>query len=327
MARIAENVSFALDNFDRAGEKARADAQKERLGRMLAALSATNEAIVRATSRTELFELVCEAAAKGGRFNSTSIMLARSDSDYTDMVAVAGPTADNMRRVKVSINADHPEGRGLCGNAFRARRACIANDLRADPRGSAFHQFIHSDGAMSGAAFPLLVSGEPVGVMFFISSEKDTFTPEFAELLQRLADNVSFAIGELRPGRREGEDRKSEGAPDADVRCAERDQRGDHARQIARRTVRSGVRGRGERRQVYLDHHRAGRIPAATCSRIVAAAGSGGRATRHVRLSVNEDRPEGRGLSGTAFRTRRPCITNDYVTDQRVAAFQAVVGS
>ena len=84
MARIGENVSFALDNFERASEKARADAQKERLGRMLAALSATNEAIVRATSRAELFELVCEAAAKGGRFNSTSIMLARPDSDYTD---------------------------------------------------------------------------------------------------------------------------------------------------------------------------------------------------------------------------------------------------
>ena len=105
---------------------------------MLAALSATNEAIVRATSRTELFELVCEAAAKGGQFNSTSIHAGRSDSDYTDMVAVAGPTADNMRRVKVSINADHPEGRGLCGNAFRSRQACIANDLRADPRGRRF---------------------------------------------------------------------------------------------------------------------------------------------------------------------------------------------
>jgi diguanylate cyclase (GGDEF)-like protein len=194
MARIAENVSFALENFERASEKAKTDAQKERLARMLSALSTTNEAIVRATSRAELFELVCEAAAKGGRFNSTSILLARSDIDIMDMVAVAGPTASNMRRVKVSNNADRPEGRGLCGNAFRARRACIANDLRADLRGSAFHQFIHSDGAMSGAAFPLLVSGQPVGVMFFISSEKDTFTAEFAELLQRLADNVSFAL-------------------------------------------------------------------------------------------------------------------------------------
>ena len=90
MARIAENVSFALENFERASEKAKADAQKERLTRMLSALSTTNEAIVRATSRAELFELVCEAAAKGGRFNSTSILLARSDSDFLDTVAVGG---------------------------------------------------------------------------------------------------------------------------------------------------------------------------------------------------------------------------------------------
>jgi len=82
LARIAENVSFALDNFERANEKAVADQQQERLTRMFAALSATNEAIMRAKSRAELYELVCEAAAKGGRFNSTSILLARSDSEY-----------------------------------------------------------------------------------------------------------------------------------------------------------------------------------------------------------------------------------------------------
>ena len=326
MARIAENVSFALDNFERAGEKARADAQKERLGRMLAALSATNEAIVRATSRTELFELVCEAAAKGGRFNSTSILLARSDSDYTDMVAVAGPTAGNMRRVKVSINADHPEGRGLCGNAFRSRQACIANDLRADPRGSAFHQFIHSDGAMSGAAFPLLVSGQAVGVMFFISSEKDTFTPEFAELLQRLTDNVSFAIGTF--------DR-------ADEKARTESQKERLTRMFASLSATNEAIMRAKSRNELFDMvceaaANGGRFTSATIAladsgsdllRIVAAAGPAAETTRHVRLSVDEARPEGRGLSGTAFRTRRPCITNDYVTDQRVAAFQAIVGS
>ena len=276
MARIAENVSFALDNFERAGEKARADAQKERLGRMLAALSATNEAIVRATSRTELFELVCEAAAKGGRFNSTSILLAGSDSDYTDMVAVAGPTADNMRRVKVSINADHPEGRGLCGNAFRARQACIANDLRADPRGSAFHQFIHSDGAMSGAAFPLLVSGRGRrrDVLHFLREGYVHAGIRRAAAAARRQRVVRDR--DLRSGRREGADRKSERAPDADVRFAERDQRSHHAGQIPRRAVRSGVRGRGGRRQVYFDHHRIGRFrqrPAQDRRRL----GSGGR--------------------------------------------------
>ena len=150
-------------------EKARADAQKERLGRMPRGASATNEAIVRATSRTEMFELVCEAAAKGGRFNDEHFVGAAGQRRRRRW-PWRRPTAHNMRRVKVSINADHPEGRGLCGNAFRARQARIANDMRADSRGSAFHQFIHSDGAMSGAAFPLMVAGRAVGVMFFISS-------------------------------------------------------------------------------------------------------------------------------------------------------------
>ena len=64
------------------------------------------------------------------------------------------------------------------------------------------------DGAQSGASFPLIVGGKAVGVMLFVSAEKNTFTPEFVELLQRLTDNVSFALenfdraDEKTPGRR-----------------------------------------------------------------------------------------------------------------------------
>src|SRR5579871_1500693 len=118
MARMAENVSFALDNFERAAEKARADEQKERLSRMFAALSATNEAIMRAKSRAELFALVCDSVAAGGKFTSTTIALAQRDSDVLDMVAVAGPTAESTRRVTLSTSAARPEGRGLSGTAF-----------------------------------------------------------------------------------------------------------------------------------------------------------------------------------------------------------------
>jgi diguanylate cyclase (GGDEF)-like protein len=194
MARIAENVSVGLDNFDRATEKANAEEQKQRLTRMFVALSATNEAIMRAKSRPQLFEMVCDAAANGGKFTSTSINMVNRDSDFLDIVAVAGPTAETTRNVKISINAAHPEGRGLSGTAFRSRRACISNDYLADQRVSTFHDVIRGDGAKSGAAFPLLVRDQAVGVMLFLSAENDTFTPEFADLLQRLADNVSFAL-------------------------------------------------------------------------------------------------------------------------------------
>jgi diguanylate cyclase (GGDEF)-like protein len=194
LARLAENVSFALDNFDRAEEKVRAEQQKERLARMLAALSSTNEAIMRSRSRAELFELVCAAAAAGGRFTSTSISLARPDSDFMEMVAVAGPTAENSRNVSISINEAHPEGRGVCGTAFRSGRPCVCNDYFAAPDFSAFYGVLRGDGANAAAAFPLIVHGRTTGVMLFIATEKDTFTFEFSELLQRLAANVSFAL-------------------------------------------------------------------------------------------------------------------------------------
>jgi diguanylate cyclase (GGDEF)-like protein len=194
LARLAENVSFALDNFDRAEEKARTEEQKERLTRMFAALSETNEAIMRAGSREELFELVCVAASAGGKFTSTTIAMARPGSDLLDIVAAAGPAAETTRYARLSTNDAHPEGRGLSGTAFRSRQPCISNDYLVDPRVSAFHGIVHEDGARSGAAFPLLIRGQPAGVMIYMSAERDAFTPEFAEVLQRLADNVSFAL-------------------------------------------------------------------------------------------------------------------------------------
>ena len=77
LMRMSENVSFALDNFDHAEQKAKAEEQKDRLARMFEALGATNEAIMRAKTRAELFELVCEAAVVGGKFTSTTIALAK----------------------------------------------------------------------------------------------------------------------------------------------------------------------------------------------------------------------------------------------------------
>ena len=258
LARMAENVSFALDNFDRADEKAKADEQKERLTRMFAALSATNEAIMRAKSRTEMFELVCEAAAQGGRFNSTSILLVRPDSDYLDMVAVAGPTADNARRLKVSISEAVPEGRGVCGTAFRSRQACINNDFPGDPRRRCVSTGHSQPGTKSGAAFPLLVDGQPVGVMLFISSESGHVHRRIRRTAATAGRQCVLCARKFRSRRREGEDRGAERTADANVRGARRHQRSDHAGQVANGAVRTGLRGRDRRRQFHLHGDRAG---------------------------------------------------------------------
>ena len=56
--RLAGNAGLAFENFDRADDRRLAEEQKERLIRMFAALSETNEAMMRAQTRAELFHLV-----------------------------------------------------------------------------------------------------------------------------------------------------------------------------------------------------------------------------------------------------------------------------
>ena len=191
LRRLSQNVSFGLENLDRADEKASAEAQKERLTRMFAALSATNEAIMRANSRHELFQLVCNAVVEGAKFTSTTIALARPGDDFLAIAATTGPAADYIRTLQFSISADRPEGRGLSGTAYRTGQPSVSNDLQADARTLHWHG---KSATRSGAGLPLLIGGKPVGVFLFLSSELGTFTPELVELLRRLAENVSFAL-------------------------------------------------------------------------------------------------------------------------------------
>jgi hypothetical protein len=49
-------------------------------GRMFAALSATNEAILKTDAPEELFQRVCDAAVHGGGFKAAGRLLPQSDS-------------------------------------------------------------------------------------------------------------------------------------------------------------------------------------------------------------------------------------------------------
>jgi diguanylate cyclase (GGDEF)-like protein len=195
MGRLSENVSFGLEIFDREAGRKTVEEQKERLTRMFAALSATNEAIMRAKCRSQLFELVCEAVADGAKFTSATIGLVRAGDDFLDIVASAGPTAAKAKNVRLSTDPTHPQGRGIVGAAFRTRRPCIANDYPAgfDISESLRHT-IRDTGTRSGAAFPLLKDGGVIGVLVFLSSEPAAFDPVLIALLQRLAENISFAL-------------------------------------------------------------------------------------------------------------------------------------
>ena len=201
LQRVVENVAFALDRFEAAdrqhkAEQAQLDAESKEieLNRMYIALCKTNEAMMRAESRQELFDLVCDAAVLGGHFTSTTIALAQPDDHFMKIVSTRGQNADRVRSTAFSTLADHPQGKGLTGTAFRNGQPCIKNEFLNDTGTTHWHKLAEQGGTRAGASFPLFKDSETIGVLLFLASKEGIFTTEIVELLARLAENVSFAI-------------------------------------------------------------------------------------------------------------------------------------
>ena len=105
---------------------------------MFAALSATNEAILRTSSREELFEKVCEAALHSGNFNGTVVLLPEPGTGILKAVAGAGENIALLKQVPFSIDPAVIYGKGICGRAFRTQKICINNNLFSDHRVTAW---------------------------------------------------------------------------------------------------------------------------------------------------------------------------------------------
>src|SRR6202030_3102301 len=95
--------------------------------RMFAALSATNEAILRTGSQEELYQRVCDAAVYGGKFKKTGAFLAQPGNSLR---VVAATSEDGMvPSPTLSVDANSKYGQGLAGIAFRTGRSCASNDV------------------------------------------------------------------------------------------------------------------------------------------------------------------------------------------------------
>ncbi|MDO9298395.1 GAF domain-containing protein [Bradyrhizobium sp.] len=320
MARIAENVSVAIDNLDRASEKARTEAQRGRLARMLAALSATNEAIMRAKSRGELFDLVCEASVRGAKFSSTAIALAEPGSEFLRIVAARGPNAHEMKDLQIAVTDNLPQGRGLVGSAIRTRQPCISNDFQADERTALWHDKARRSGMRSSAALPLLDGDRVTGVLMFNSLELETFTPEFVDLLQRLAENVAFALVNFdhadETAKAQKQKERLTGMFEALSATNEAIMRVKTRAELFDLVCNAAVLG-----GMFTSATIALADPGDEFLRVAATKGVDYERMQAKSLAVSADRPEGRGLTGTSFRTRRPCIINDFLADERTAHF------
>lgn len=173
------------------------DRAAQRAKRMYATLTATNEAIMRCSTVEELFQQVCDAAVEQGGFANASILMVKPGSLAVEIAGVSGVGQHRLRNVTISIGPDQPEGIGLTGTAYRTGQPCVSNDFLNDPRTKPWHKLAAKVRLKAGAAIPILRDGVSIGVLFLCAAEKRAFDEEVLALLQRMTQNLTFALVNL----------------------------------------------------------------------------------------------------------------------------------
>ncbi len=179
----------------------------QRLSRMYAALSAVNEALMRAKTAEELFSRICNAIVEEGKIFSAVAYLADPLRTTLKKVAAAGQGLSDLDPDYPLTETNAPAEEDLIRYAFQNAYTATGQtylDLQTNTdreRKKPLQVF--------QAAVPLIRGDRCLGVLLFRTREKRAFVPEVVKLLERIADNIVFALEgfEREEERKRAEDR------------------------------------------------------------------------------------------------------------------------
>lgn len=178
-------------------ERRRAEAQVIHLKDVYAALSQTNQIIVRVQERDALFREICEIAIQYGHFNLAWISIVDAATGDVAPVAIAGSDPSYLDGLKVSIDPQSEFSTGPTGQAILTGRPFIANDIETALHGKPWQARWTQFGVRSCAGFPLVFKGRAVGALVLYSHEIGFFTEDLVRLLEEMAMDISYALDRI----------------------------------------------------------------------------------------------------------------------------------
>lgn len=166
-----------------------------RLNRVHTVLSNISAALVRTSSRQELFDAACRIAVNDGGFGMAWVGAFNQYTGNVDSVAWAGADIQDLR-VMESLSRDKAFAAcTLLSNCLQSRRPALENDLSRDsPGNSVLCQRASELGYRSVIFLPLNVGTEVAGVLGLMSKEGNFFTDDEVRLLTNMSGDVAFAL-------------------------------------------------------------------------------------------------------------------------------------
>lgn len=175
-------------------ERGAAEARKQRMTQLYAALSQCNQAIVRCASREELFTEVCQAIVTYGGMSMAWIGMLDAEGQKIKPVAFFGSGINYLDGLQVSVSADDAFGRGPTGTSLRERRPVWCQDFMHDAITAPWHERAAAYGWKSSASLPLLLDDQVVGVFTLYADVVGAFDGDARKLLEEMTVDINFAL-------------------------------------------------------------------------------------------------------------------------------------
>ncbi len=156
-------------------------------------ISRSNDLILHAGSEEEIYPAICELAIDSGDFLFAWAGKPDDAGIYMQPFCSAGNHSEYLKNLKIGI-LDVPEGQGPSGKAYRLAKYYYCNDIAGDPAMKPWRSLALAHGFRSSIALPVIVEGRVVAVMTFYAPEAFFFTEDQLHLMERVMDNISFAL-------------------------------------------------------------------------------------------------------------------------------------
>ncbi|HEY6095391.1 MAG TPA: HD domain-containing phosphohydrolase [Gallionellaceae bacterium] len=178
-------------------ERIKAEQEQQRLNRALLLLSQCNMTLVHAKQEQELLADICRLAVEAGGYLMAWVGYAEQGGGKRVLpVAQAGFEQGYLAKADISW-ADNERGQGPTGKAIREGTTQINQNFLTNPNMAPWREAARQRGYQSNIALPLIM-GERRGALMIYAAEPNAFAGEEVRLLEELAADLSFGIGNLR---------------------------------------------------------------------------------------------------------------------------------
>ncbi len=163
-----------------------------RLLNLYAALSACDKAIIRKTSRTELFDQICRNLVELCDFGLVWIGIMEADQAHIEPVAHFGKGWNYHDWIKLTVEVGPFSG--PVSTVVETGQPHWSAHIASDPVLKVMHGLAAQQGWHSAAVVPLTLSERCIGALSLYAPQSQAFNEKERELLLQLASNVSYAL-------------------------------------------------------------------------------------------------------------------------------------